>query len=120
MCVRVDPNGNGKGEGTHVSVFTHMMQGPFDDYLKWPFRGEITIQIVNQVGDHDHVEKTIPYTDETHDIYAGRVTDKGRADDGWGFHKFLAHNKLQYNAERQTQYLKDNTLHIRVMKVTLH
>ena len=32
MCVRVDPNGNGDGKGTHVSIFTYMMQGPFDDY----------------------------------------------------------------------------------------
>ena len=46
-------------------------------------------------------------------------TDKKRADSGWGYPQFLAHDKLQYNAERQTQYLKDNTLQIRVMKVTL-
>ena len=83
-----------------------------------PFRGEITIQIVNQVGDHDHVKYVIRYTDETSDETAGRVTDKERAR-GWGYFKFLAHDKLQYNAERQTQYLKDNTLHIRVMKVKL-
>ena len=37
MCVCVYPNGNGDGKGTHVPVFTYMMQGPFDDYLKWPF-----------------------------------------------------------------------------------
>ena len=44
-----DPTGNRKR--THVSIFTYMMQGPFDDHLKWPFRGVITIQIVNQAGD---------------------------------------------------------------------
>ena len=92
-----------------------MMQGPFDDYLKWPFRGEITIQIVNQVGDHGHVEKIICIPD----THAGRVSGKERASRVWGHH-FLAHDKFQYNAKRQTQYLKDNTLHIRVMKVTLH
>ena len=146
MCVGVNPNGYGKANGTHISIFTHMMKGPFDDYLKWPFRGEITIQIVNQVGDHDHVEMIIPYTDKTPDDVAGRVTgkeremfewrvhqfassyesarrkyhnDTQRTDKGWGIHQFLAHDKLQYNAARQTQYLKDNTLHIRVMKVTL-
>ena len=118
MCVCVYPNGNKKGKGTHVSLYTCMMQGPFDDYLKWPFRGKITIQIVNQVGDHDHMEKIIPYTDKTPDEIAGRVTDKERAR-GLGVELILAHDKLQYNAERQTQYLKNNTLHIRVMKVTL-
>ena len=119
MCVHVYPNGLGKGEGTHVSIFTCMMQSPFDDYLKWPFRGEITIQIVNQVGDHDHVEENLPYTDKTSDDIAGRVTGKERGG-GWGYHEFLAHDELQYNAETKTQYLKDNTLHIRVMKVTLN
>ena len=119
MCVRLHPNGHGDGEGTHVSIYTSMMKGPFDKYLKWPFRGEITIQIVNQVEDHDHVERIIHYTDETPDKYAGKVTSKKTPNYGWGFYEFLAHGKLQYNAERQTQYLKDNTLHIRVMKVTL-
>ena len=70
---------------------------------------------MNQAGDHDHVEKTIPYTDKTPDIYTGRVTGKERSG-GWGFHKFLAHDDLQYNAARKTQYLKDNSLHIRVVK----
>ena len=116
MCVGVYPNGYRRGEGTHVSIFTYMMQGPFDDYLKWPFRREITIQIVNQVGDHDHVEIIIPYTDQTSDNVAGRVTGNERGG-GWGFDQVLSHDKLQYNAERQTQYLKDNTLHIRVVKV---
>ena len=55
------------------------MKGQFDDHLKWPFRGEITIQIVNQDGDHHHVEKTIPYNDKTPDNTAGRVTGKNRA-----------------------------------------
>ena len=34
MCVYVCPNGYGNGKGTHVSIYTCMMQGPFDDYLK--------------------------------------------------------------------------------------
>ena len=53
------------------------MKGQFDDHLKWPFRGEITIQIVNQDGDHDHVEQAI---DDTPDSSAGRVvTGKNKA-----------------------------------------
>ena len=118
MCVNVDPNGYGDGEGTHVSIFTFMMCGPFDDYLKWPFRGKITIQLVNQAGDHDHVEETIPYTDDTPDDTAGRVTGSARAD-GLGNHQFLSHADLDYNAARKTQYLKDNHLIVRVVKVVL-
>ena len=116
MCVCVYPNGCGVGKGTHVSIFTYMMQGPFDDHLKWPFRGEITIQIVNQAGDHDHIENTIPYDDKTPDISAGRVTNRERSG-GWGVHQILAHTALPYNAIKKTLYLKDNYLIVRVVKV---
>ena len=118
MHISVDPKGVGDGEGTHVSIFTYMLCGPFDDYLKWPFRGEITIQLVNQAGDHDHIEKIISYTDTTPDDCAGRVTGRERAE-GWGKHQFLAHSHLDYNAARKTQYLKDNHLIVRVVKVVL-
>ena len=119
MCLDVYPKGTRSGKGTHVSVFTRLMKGPFDDHLKWPFRGEITIQIVNQDGDHDHVEMTIPYTDKTDDDVAGRVTGKERADEGWGYPQFLAHTDLGYNAVKKTQYLEDNVIIVRVVRVKI-
>ena len=118
MCIRMDPKGNADGKGTHVSVFTCLMKGPFDDHLKWPFRGEITIQIVNQNGDHDHVEKTIHYNDETADHVAGRVTDEERAR-GRGFPQFLSHTNLGYNGARKAQYLKDDIIIVRVVRVKI-
>ena len=119
MCVRVYPNGYGDGKGTHVSIFVFMMRGPFDDNLKWPFRGEITIQIVNQAGDHDHVKQIIHYNDETLDDYTSRVIGSERATNAWGFHQVLAHSRLGYNAARKTQYLKNNHLIVRVVEVVL-
>ena len=116
MCVRVDPKGIGNGKGTHVAIYTYLMCGLFDDYLKWPFRGSVTIQVVNQAGDHDHVEYIIDYNDKT---TAGvRVTGSERGRDGWGTHQVLAHTDLNYNATRNTQYLKGNLLIVRVVKVT--
>ena len=47
MCIRVVANGLGKGAGTHVSVAVHLMRGEYDSRLVWPFRGDITIQLVN-------------------------------------------------------------------------
>ena len=57
MRVRVNPKGNMNGKGNHVSIYNHMMQGPFADSLTWPFQVEISIQIVNQTGDHKHVDQ---------------------------------------------------------------
>ena len=38
MCLAVYPNGIGKGEGTHVSLYLGLMKGEFDDELEWPIR----------------------------------------------------------------------------------
>ena len=119
MCIHVYPNGVGNGKGTHVSVYTYFMRGPFDDQLKWPFRGEVTIQIVNQAGDHSHFEETIYYNDKTKDISASRVTGNEVRSSGWGYHTFIAHTDLAYNAAMKTQYLKDNTITVRVVQVTI-
>ena len=119
FCLYVHPQGDQEAKGTHVSVYACLMKGPFDDHLKWPFRGGITIQIVNQDGDHDHVEETIHYTDETaDDDTAGRVTGKNMAY-GWGFAEFLPLANLGCNHAKKTQYKKNGVIIVRVVKVTL-
>ena len=118
MCIQFYPNGFQSAKSTHVSLFMCLMRGGYDDYLKWPFRGEITIQIVNQAGDHSHVERVIPYNDETPDDTAGRMTDKERAK-GWGFLKYLVISDLDNNIAKNTQYLKNGTLMVRVVGVKI-
>ena len=49
MCLRVESAGDDKGEGTHVSVYLHLLKGPHDDKLKqsghWPLRGTFIIMM---------------------------------------------------------------------------
>ena len=117
MCVKVNANGCGDGLGTHVSIFTCIMQGPFDGGLKWPLQGNITIQIVNQAGEDNHHMKIINYTDKTPDSHAGKMTEgRSRA---WGKRQFLSHDLLGYNAASNTQYLRGDSLRIRIFKVEL-
>ena len=118
LCVNIVTNGSGSGKGTHVSIYTYLMKGLYDKHLEWPFRGNITIQIVNQAGDHDHVERIIHYNDTISDNVANRVTSEERSN-GWGKPKFLSHSDLEYNAVTKTQYLKDNHLIIRVVNIDL-
>ena len=117
MCLQVHPNGHGDVQGTHVSISTCLMRGPFDGGLKWPFRGDVTIQIVDQAGEKHH-EKVVPYNNNTHDSRANRVTDKERSL-GWGFDTFLPHTSLGYNTATNTQYLQANSLQIRISKVEI-
>ena len=118
MCLNVLTKGRGSGKGTHVSIYTHLIKGHCDEHLKWPFRGEVTIQIVNQAGGHGHFEKTITYSHTTPDDSAGRLIDREKAN-GWGFDKFLAHTELEYNEEKNTQYLKDGILIVRIVRVKI-
>ena len=117
MCLRVHPNGIGDGLGTHVSIFTCLMRGPFDGGLKWPFQGDITIQIVDQAGEKHH-EKVAPYSNTTPDSCANRVTDEERSGQ-YGFPEFFPHTFLGYNTATNTQYLRANSLRIRIAKVEI-
>ena len=48
MRMRLFPNGDREGRGTHVSVYFQMMKGEFDAILTWPFKKKITIIILDQ------------------------------------------------------------------------
>ena len=117
MCLRVDADGNGKGKGTHVSVFTYLMRGEFDDVLKWPFRGHVVIQLCNQLQDKYHRGLTIDFSKTTDSRITSRVTSGERADSGCGYHTFIPHNDLNFNPTTNCQYLKNDCLHFRIVAV---
>ena len=116
MCIGVNANGYGRGAGTDVTVVVHVMRGEYDDWLVWPFRGNITIQVVNQNSDRDHVEKTAKFNDLA-DKYSQRVMPGETSNGGWGYYQFISHLKLQSTT---TQYLKNDCLKFRVTKIVVH
>ena len=116
MCIGVYANGRGRGAGTHVTVSVHLMRGEYDDWLVWPFRGDITIQVMNQNSDQDHVEMTVPFNNSASE-FSQRVMARERAQKGWGYQQFISHLKLQSTT---TQYLKNDCLKFRVTKIVVH
>ena len=112
MCLNVDPYGVNIGEGTHISVFLKLMRGPFDNHLSWPFRGSITVMLLDQSnGGDDHRAKTINFNESTPEECTRRVAQGEKCNEGWGFSRFIAHRKLY------TKYLKRDTLHFKVSHV---
>ena len=115
MCLRVDANGDGEGKCTHVSVYVYLMRGDNDDNLKWPFKGTIKVSLLNQLEDGQHLTRQLwsPGSNIPEDA-SGRVTDSERAGMGWGYPKFISHQELSYQGNKNSQYSKDNTLFFRV------
>ena len=116
MCLSVYANGNGDGEHTHVSVFTYLMRGEFDSQLKWPFCGEVTIQLLNQLEDKEHHELSYSYDSAT-GCCAAQITGKKRSDFGWGKPQFISYTELGLNQAKNRHYLKDDCLVFRVVSI---
>ncbi len=114
ISLRVRANGRASGVGTHVSVDLYLMWGENDDHLKWPFRGDITVQLINHREDKSHIEKVIDITDRVPDTVAGRVVSRMYSSSAQGYEKFIAHSDLPYNSAKNTEYLWNHSLTFRV------
>ena len=112
MCLRIDANGTGSGRGTHLSVFVCLMRGEFDDRLKWPFRGNISIKLANQEEDKDHIVKTVRFTVTVQPFYCQRVM-KDKPSLGYGCGQFLPFTKLQ------PKYLRNDCIKLCIKEVEL-
>ena len=89
----------------HVSLFMHVsariLEGAYDTALKWPFRGKVNIEVLNQLEDKNHIMRTCHITD-------GSVGSNVDAPQG------IPHYELGHNSFKNTQYLVDDTLYFRV------
>ncbi len=112
MCLKVAANGLGTCEGTHVSVFSYIMKGDNDDSLSWPFPGIVTYELLNQLEDKNHYKMRLTFPADN--ACSRRVVDRERSIQAYGQQKFISHADLDYNASKNTQYLKDDTLVFRV------
>ena len=113
MCLRVYVSGHGPGEGTHLSLFVCLMRVEFDDQLKWPFRGNITVKLLNQDEDKGHVIKTAHFIRTTPEEACKRVTTEERPGSGRGYSRFLPFTELQPN------YLKNHCIKLCIKKVEI-
>ena len=101
MCLRVDANGDGTEKGTHVSVYVYLMRGEFDDILKWPFRGDVTIQLKKNAP--SHYQLMLSFDDNTPNERMCKPTKERNL--GWGYGQYLSHADLYAGG-----YLKDDKL----------
>ena len=94
--------------GTHVGVYLYSMSGEFDATLQWPAKFTITLQLLNQHRDQDHITVTqqFQWRKPEERVYAGTFT-----------RTLIALTDLELNAQKQTQYLKDDCLRFCITKI---
>ena len=101
--LRIDTNGYGVAEGTHITADLYSITGEYDDKLSWPIQITAHLQLLNQRGDHGHVVATLKLSGVTKGSGYREIA-----------RKFIAHSELGYNASKDTQYLKDDCLHFQL------
>ena len=116
LCFTVVAYGWVVCKGIYISVYIYLMRGEHDDCLKWPFRGAITMQLLNQKSDEGHREATFKFDDAVGDEYAGRVVGQERADHGWGCLSFILHSDLN---TKEREYLQNDCLKFRIQKIVV-
>ena len=109
----VYPNGyrGEDGHGTHVSVSYRPEVGNYDEKLKWPVTVTVSIRLLNQHADKNHITKEIVWKYNKKD-----TTDTSI----WVIYKFVSHKELDWNAKKETQYLKNNSLQFEVVKLNIN
>lgn len=62
FCLRMYPNGDGIGAGTHLSLFIVIMKSDYDCLLPWPFNNSVKFMLINQRDrSKDMIEKMVPH-----------------------------------------------------------
>ena len=96
-----------------ILLCVYLMRGEYDDRLVWPFRGDITIQLLNWSSDQYHIGMTVKFNDKSPVSSCSRVTSGERAKCGCeeGFFSLLG--------SKYDIYVKDDTVKLKVTKVVV-
>ena len=114
----MDANGHGKGKDTHISIFLYLMRGDYDNSLRWPFEGDIAVELLNWREDNHHCRGdtiTLNRHNDPDGSITGRVINKEYAPAVRGIICFISHSSLLYNPDTNTEYLQDDCLRVRVV-----
>nr|XP_028575721.1 LOW QUALITY PROTEIN: TNF receptor-associated factor 2-like [Podarcis muralis] len=104
LCVRLYPDGDGIGQGGHVSLFLALAKGPYDDVLPWPFWQKVTFSLLDPTRRKSPVMDT--FLPDPHSVSFHQP--RQRLNVASGSPLFVSHLKIP-------AYLKDDTLYLKVV-----
>ena len=100
MRFKIHVSGTGSGEGTHVSVSSCLLKGPFDKSLQWPFLGIVLFQMLNQADEYNNFGMNLVYDDKEYAQPGG----------SWDIEKFISHSALS----KKRWFMKNDSIFFRV------
>ena len=114
FCIAIHANYYSSGKNTHISVYIHQMAGEYDDQLKWPFVGKFDLELLNWRENRRHHKVTVSFGAEQQFV---KVVEE-RFGTSLGVHCFISHSLLVYDSLRNTEYLQEDCLRLRVNLTT--
>jgi len=118
MLMSLCPSGCHDGNGTHLSVYLHLMKGPYDDELEqasqWPLSGVFKIEVLNQFSDECHTGCYITLDKNVCSNCTNRVEEDEVAF-GHGISQFR-----QLSGLNNTVYFQNDTLYFRISYSKYH
>jgi len=101
-------------ENKNISMYFHLMRGENDDHLRWPYKGTITISLLNQLRDSGHCTRTMHLEDSVTQV---NVVKKPGSDQirnsGWGYPEFISLSAVESSTAHK-QYLMNDTLYFKI------
>ncbi|XP_058019919.1 TNF receptor-associated factor 4 [Ahaetulla prasina] len=114
LQVSVFLNGNGSGEGSHLSVYIRVLPGQYDNLLEWPFAYRVTFSLLDQsdpsLSKPQHITETF-LPDPTWKNFQKPGTGRTSLDEsllGFGYPKFISHEDI-----KKRNYVRDNAVFIK-------
>ncbi|XP_067416383.1 TNF receptor-associated factor 2-like [Emydura macquarii macquarii] len=104
LCLRLYPDGDGAGRGTHLSLFMALAKGPYDDLLAWPFLRKVTFHLL----DPRRRRPALSEAFAPDPCSTSFQQPRGRLNVASGSPLFAPHGQLQ-------GYLKDDTLYVKAV-----
>lgn len=107
-------NGNGSGEGSHLSVYIRVLPGEYDNLLEWPFSYKVTFSILDQsdpsLSKPQHITETFN-PDPNWKNFQKPSSSRSSLDEsalGFGYPKFVSHEEI-----RKRNYIRDNAIFLK-------
>ena len=111
MCLKIYANGYGDGKNGHVSVFVCFLKGEYDDFLQWPFEGDVVIELINWRENKNHHRQVLSFNRDVPVSYRQKKEEDVVIPLAWGFAKFIPHTMLFSQIQGslpQAVYIEEN------------